>query len=375
MGRIGIYSLIYIILSAVLLACYFYEEQNWKRWADTHNCRKIISGRGCFVGSQFKPQLEVFVVKYSVMLLIGVANGMWICSKKTLESWKQFYSEKFCFVFRSSDFSLCFESGKNKLKRNSTISGSGFEDVQESDQTSLESPGSNVLTDLPPESSSTLTRSSSRSSRNDSNETYNHCTNQSEYTPILQTSLSSFEKQSKSKKRSRFTSSSGCGTLEQNSREDCSCNQSLQESRCGTPRCLFATDIDETVPGSLEGKVRFPPQSYICSATDTKNVLIRLSLNHSPSIIQHRSVRYDRAIEVRKSSKRLLVDGHSLKYHHGRMHQPIANLSNQHQQKYCRNKIRKNFHQRTSREPLSASLHPHATPSASASYPLSLIDR
>nr|CAB3247788.1 Cifrz Frz5/8 frizzled receptor [Phallusia mammillata] len=90
MGRIGLFSLLYMIPSAALVACYFYELHNAERWAQAHNCGSNNGSKCPYPAPE--PEFAVFIVKYSMMLLIGVTNGVWICSGKTFTSWRQFYT-------------------------------------------------------------------------------------------------------------------------------------------------------------------------------------------------------------------------------------------------------------------------------------------
>lgn len=59
---------------------------NRESWNLSYNC----TGCGDQLDSSF-PELAVFIVKYSMTLLIGITNGVWICSPKTALSWGCFY--------------------------------------------------------------------------------------------------------------------------------------------------------------------------------------------------------------------------------------------------------------------------------------------
>uniref|UniRef100_H2YUB1 Uncharacterized protein n=1 Tax=Ciona savignyi TaxID=51511 RepID=H2YUB1_CIOSA len=91
MGRIGLFSLLYMVPSAALVACYFYEHQNRVLWAKAYNCRSHNGQDRCGHGSANGPEFAVFIVKYSMTLLIGITNGVWIISGKTVASWQRFY--------------------------------------------------------------------------------------------------------------------------------------------------------------------------------------------------------------------------------------------------------------------------------------------
>jgi len=80
MGRIGLFSLVYMALTTTLLVCQYYEYYNENKWATSYNCNHFSS----------PPPLNVMMVKYAVNMLFGVATGFWICSRKTFYSWMRF---------------------------------------------------------------------------------------------------------------------------------------------------------------------------------------------------------------------------------------------------------------------------------------------
>ena len=83
MGRIGLFSLVYMTLASSLLGCQYYEHLNNEDWATSYNCNRFSS----------PPQLKVLMIKYLVNMLPGVATGLWICSGKTIYSWVKFYKQ------------------------------------------------------------------------------------------------------------------------------------------------------------------------------------------------------------------------------------------------------------------------------------------
>jgi hypothetical protein len=78
MLRIGVYVAIYIIPAAVLIGCFLYEIETRPRWHTVSDPCTNCS----------RPNTAVFMVRVFMFLLIGVLTGVWICSKKTLQSWK-----------------------------------------------------------------------------------------------------------------------------------------------------------------------------------------------------------------------------------------------------------------------------------------------
>ena len=79
MLRIGIYVAIYVIPAAVLIGCFIYEldsRPNWRVVSDP--CTQCT-----------RPNTAVFMVRVFVFLLIGALTGVWIWSRKTLQSWRK----------------------------------------------------------------------------------------------------------------------------------------------------------------------------------------------------------------------------------------------------------------------------------------------
>ena len=79
MMRIGIFVTVYIIPATVVIACFLYEldtRPDWRTVNDTE-CQ------GCK-----SPNAAIFMVRIFMFLLIGALTGVWIWSKKTLDSWR-----------------------------------------------------------------------------------------------------------------------------------------------------------------------------------------------------------------------------------------------------------------------------------------------
>lgn len=79
MIRIGVYVAIYIIPAAILIACFIYEIHTRPQWHTV--------GDPCTNCS--RPNTAIFMVRVFMFLLIGVLTGVWIWSRKTLQSWKK----------------------------------------------------------------------------------------------------------------------------------------------------------------------------------------------------------------------------------------------------------------------------------------------
>ncbi|XP_076822038.1 frizzled-5-like isoform X2 [Clavelina lepadiformis] len=114
MGRIGLFSLLYMIPSAALLACYFYELQNRRKWSRAYNCRSPATNARCLYSAASRPEFAVFIVKYSMSLIIGITNVVWICTGKTITSWKRFYIRCFGCICGPTGILSRFKTRKMK---------------------------------------------------------------------------------------------------------------------------------------------------------------------------------------------------------------------------------------------------------------------
>lgn len=77
MIRIGVFVAVYIIPASVMIGCFVYELVSRPNWGPVScpDCTKASS--------------PVFMVRVFMFLLIGALTGVWIWSKKTLNSWKK----------------------------------------------------------------------------------------------------------------------------------------------------------------------------------------------------------------------------------------------------------------------------------------------
>ena len=82
MVRIGIFSVLYTVPATCVIACYFYEYTNRKLW---YNPNLNIS-----------PNIEIFMLKIFMALVVGITSGMWIWTAKTITSWRKFF-RRVCF--------------------------------------------------------------------------------------------------------------------------------------------------------------------------------------------------------------------------------------------------------------------------------------
>ena len=78
MIRIGVFVTVYIIPASVMIGCFIYElvsRPGWDPISCTNNCTQANT--------------PVFMVRVFMFLLIGALTGVWIWSKKTLNSWRR----------------------------------------------------------------------------------------------------------------------------------------------------------------------------------------------------------------------------------------------------------------------------------------------
>ncbi|XP_075813479.1 frizzled-10 [Microtus pennsylvanicus] len=92
MVRIGVFSLLYTVPATCVIACYFYERLNmdyWKMLATQHKCKMNNQTKtpDCLMTTSI-PAVEVFMVKVSMLLVVGITSGVWVWTSKTLQSWQ-----------------------------------------------------------------------------------------------------------------------------------------------------------------------------------------------------------------------------------------------------------------------------------------------
>lgn len=90
MVRIGVFSILYTVPVTSVVACYFYEHANMERWRlNVLRCQGVercVEDQG--------PSVELFTVKYFMLLAVGLTSNMWIWSTKTFQSWRDFYRKR-----------------------------------------------------------------------------------------------------------------------------------------------------------------------------------------------------------------------------------------------------------------------------------------
>jgi len=93
MLRIGFFSALFILPSFVYLGCLCYEYINFDDWMIQWNrsmCKKFSIPCPPPPNSNEKPIFSIFMLKYVCSMLVGITSSVWLCSGKTVASWKVF---------------------------------------------------------------------------------------------------------------------------------------------------------------------------------------------------------------------------------------------------------------------------------------------
>ncbi|XP_060947687.1 frizzled-3a isoform X3 [Limanda limanda] len=86
MIRIGVFSVLYLVPLLTVLACYLYESSYRAVWETTwvqERCREYHIPCPYQVESNSRPDLVLFLIKYLMMLIVGIPSVFWVGSKKT----------------------------------------------------------------------------------------------------------------------------------------------------------------------------------------------------------------------------------------------------------------------------------------------------
>lgn len=86
---IGVFLVLYIVFVIIVVVCYFYEYVNRKSWEWLVVCFECCGGYDvCF-------DYLVFIIKYFMVLVVGIILGFWIWLGKIIEFWKKFF---YCLI-------------------------------------------------------------------------------------------------------------------------------------------------------------------------------------------------------------------------------------------------------------------------------------
>ena len=78
--RVGIFVSMFVIPAVVVIGCFFYELIDQPKWVtieESENCSDCATANSA-----------VFILRIFLFFLIGILTGVWIWSKKTIDSWK-----------------------------------------------------------------------------------------------------------------------------------------------------------------------------------------------------------------------------------------------------------------------------------------------
>ncbi|XP_020794626.2 frizzled-3-like [Boleophthalmus pectinirostris] len=93
MIRMGIFSVLYLVPLVTVICCYFYEHTYRILWETTwmeENCRFYHIPCPYKVEQTSHPSMVLFLVKYLMMLVVGIPSVFWVGSKKTCYEWANF---------------------------------------------------------------------------------------------------------------------------------------------------------------------------------------------------------------------------------------------------------------------------------------------
>ncbi|CDQ68701.1 unnamed protein product [Oncorhynchus mykiss] len=93
MIRIGVFSVLYLVPLLTVISCYLYENSNRAVWEITwvqERCRDYHIPCPYQVEQTSHPDLTLFLIKYMMMLVVGIPSVFWVGSKKTCFEWASF---------------------------------------------------------------------------------------------------------------------------------------------------------------------------------------------------------------------------------------------------------------------------------------------
>ncbi|XP_049446731.1 frizzled-3a [Epinephelus fuscoguttatus] len=97
MIRIGVFSVLYLVPLLAVLGCYLYENSYRAIWETTwvqEKCRHYHIPCPYQVERTSRPDLVLFLIKYVMMLIVGIPSVFWVGSKKTCFEWASFFHGK-----------------------------------------------------------------------------------------------------------------------------------------------------------------------------------------------------------------------------------------------------------------------------------------
>jgi frizzled protein 1/7 len=100
MVRICIFSILYMVPAIIVICCYFYEQSTYIKWVDywlkknaiEFNLQPDYVTSSLFENDRSSLVFSLFMVKYAMLLVVGITSGFWIWSHKTISSWQRFFA-------------------------------------------------------------------------------------------------------------------------------------------------------------------------------------------------------------------------------------------------------------------------------------------
>ena len=111
--RIGAFSVLFIVPQSVIIACLVYEQHYFPAWMvqwqrDLCRDERLRAAwqmpcpeTGSLAHQVPAPDFTVFMIKYLMVLILGIFSGFWFWTEKTLQTWAKFFRR--CFGFRSAE--------------------------------------------------------------------------------------------------------------------------------------------------------------------------------------------------------------------------------------------------------------------------------
>ncbi|XP_077376020.1 frizzled-3-like [Festucalex cinctus] len=93
MIRMGVFSALYLVPLLTVIGCYVYEHAYRRVWETTwmeENCRRYHIPCPYKVAQTSRPSVALFLMKYLMMLVVGIPSAFWVASKKTCFEWAGF---------------------------------------------------------------------------------------------------------------------------------------------------------------------------------------------------------------------------------------------------------------------------------------------
>nr|QVK45714.1 G protein-coupled receptor [Proales similis] len=98
MVRIGVFSILYMVPAIIVICCLFYEQTSYHKWIDKwlYDNRLEFNLAPDYVNNLFESErvsfvFSFFMLKYTMLLVVGITSGFWIWSNKTISSWQRFF--------------------------------------------------------------------------------------------------------------------------------------------------------------------------------------------------------------------------------------------------------------------------------------------